>query len=1045
MTDNYVRDSDNVIKMYLTTNGFGDAILEKDISLYVGSYQNKLMNVFIPKNRLFENEENTFNYAVSVSALMTNDTGKKVTSKPYYLSYLKDACLLDPQTQEMTDYVVLERVLPKEFTVYVGTTTVVINVINLDNTDDPTMLDIITSQVCYLQVQESEYANDDEEVEPSEFQTLVSRVTTLEKNVDLLDNVISLGENFVTSLKGDKLPTNEELDVVVNNIENRDPRNGDVIIFTLTLENETDKSYKYFYSIEGWGNYEIPLIETASNGSLGIIQGTYSTNDEDVTTTEVNIRNGKILNLYVDLDGKKQELGEIFNETLPNKYLNQEIGASKQFVQDYAMPRQFNDVDFISSIGYQDNVPTEPKNGVQFTTTTNGIGDFEIFQIEKTNTANFELSSKNWYSNTIYISANTNCKGMFRLTTRFKKPYKDWIDLNIELTNTIEFNDNDIKKLVFTNPFTYLGKNVVDFEYGDMLQQTLEVITQTSVPITFSVYSNEIYPSSFSLTSQTFRPLNTVESVNGKTGVIELSAEDVGALPDDTPIFSGSYNDLKDKPEIPDVSEFITKSVSNLDNYYTKSQTYTKQEIDTAISNVEVDLSGYYTKTETDAITTQTLGSAKSYTDTKVADLINSAPETLDTIGEVAKAIQDNATVIDALNSAIGNKVDKIEGKGLSTNDYTTAEKTKLAGLSNYDDTSIKSSITTLETNKANKNEIPTNYVTTDTLQKITGFKTFTDVEITGTLKDDAGTSFSSLGMIQPKLTAGRGISIDGNTISSTAEDVSVKDQYGVALRPYTGGGANTTDNKDALSERAIATALPYINGRHDYTQSNEIYAPTTSGTTGQILVANSSSLMYGGWEEKTSGGTPSWKNPSELGLITETELTNKGYATQTSLNTTNSNVSANTSAITSFKNDKLYTSGLLDRFYPKYSIFMTTNRNDDPANLFGGEWLLVDAGKALWTEDPNTLGGRYLSAGLPNITGQFGLASGAGGFETPSVLTGAFSQGYTTSKSWSSASGTSYGVNFNANSGATTKGIYGNSTTVQPPAYTVFVWQRIG
>lgn len=31
------------------------------------------------------------------------------------------------------------------------------------------------------------------------------------------------------------------------------------------------------------------------------------------------------------------------------------------------------------------------------------------------------------------------------------------------------------------------------------------------------------------------------------------------------------------------------------------------------------------------------------------------------------------------------DKVDKVEGKGLSTNDYTTQEKTKLAGLSNYE------------------------------------------------------------------------------------------------------------------------------------------------------------------------------------------------------------------------------------------------------------------------------------------------------------------------------------------------------------------------
>lgn len=41
--------------------------------------------------------------------------------------------------------------------------------------------------------------------------------------------------------------------------------------------------------------------------------------------------------------------------------------------------------------------------------------------------------------------------------------------------------------------------------------------------------------------------------------------------------------------------------------------------------------------------------------------------------------------------------VAKVSGKGLSTNDYTTAEKNKLAGLSNYDDTNIKSRLSAIE------------------------------------------------------------------------------------------------------------------------------------------------------------------------------------------------------------------------------------------------------------------------------------------------------------------------------------------------------------
>lgn len=104
----------------------------------------------------------------------------------------------------------------------------------------------------------------------------------------------------------------------------------------------------------------------------------------------------------------------------------------------------------------------------------------------------------------------------------------------------------------------------------------------------------------------------------------------------------------------------------------------------------------------------------KTYTDTKIANLINGAPETLDTLKEVADAIESSKSVEEALNKAIGtkannsvlsshtsnttihvtseertkwntvnDKVDKVNGKVLSSNDYTTTEKNKLAGIAN--------------------------------------------------------------------------------------------------------------------------------------------------------------------------------------------------------------------------------------------------------------------------------------------------------------------------------------------------------------------------
>ena len=46
--------------------------------------------------------------------------------------------------------------------------------------------------------------------------------------------------------------------------------------------------------------------------------------------------------------------------------------------------------------------------------------------------------------------------------------------------------------------------------------------------------------------------------------------------------------------------------------------------------------------------------------------------------------------VIQLVDSRVAGKVDKVQGKGLSTEDFTTTEKNKLAGLRNYDDTEIR-------------------------------------------------------------------------------------------------------------------------------------------------------------------------------------------------------------------------------------------------------------------------------------------------------------------------------------------------------------------
>lgn len=73
----------------------------------------------------------------------------------------------------------------------------------------------------------------------------------------------------------------------------------------------------------------------------------------------------------------------------------------------------------------------------------------------------------------------------------------------------------------------------------------------------------------------------------------------------------------------------------------------------------------------------------------KITDLIGDAPEILDTLPELIGVINNHAELINT-------KVDKVSGKGLSTNDYTTEDKNKLASLSSYNDTEVRELIAAL-------------------------------------------------------------------------------------------------------------------------------------------------------------------------------------------------------------------------------------------------------------------------------------------------------------------------------------------------------------
>lgn len=84
--------------------------------------------------------------------------------------------------------------------------------------------------------------------------------------------------------------------------------------------------------------------------------------------------------------------------------------------------------------------------------------------------------------------------------------------------------------------------------------------------------------------------------------------------------------------------------------------------------------------------------------DAEIEKVIGAAPEALDTLVELADALGNDPNFAASLSNEIGNKVDKVSGKQLSTNDFTNTLKTKLDSLKNH-----TSEITALQSGKADK------------------------------------------------------------------------------------------------------------------------------------------------------------------------------------------------------------------------------------------------------------------------------------------------------------------------------------------------------
>lgn len=220
-----------------------------------------------------------------------------------------------------------------------------------------------------------------------------------------------------------------------------------------------------------------------------------------------------------------------------------------------------------------------------------------------------------------------------------------------------------------------------------------------------------------------------------------------------------------------------------------------------------------------------------------ISDLVQSAPDTLDTLEELANALGNDPNFATTIMTMLGEKasksdmvakVDIVEGKTLSSNDFTNELKAKLISLNNYDDTQLRSDMATTKASlsadintrvlKEEGKELSSNDFTKALKDKLISLENYDDTDLKALIKN-AETSMN--GKLATKVSQ-----VTGKTLTSNDFTDELKTKL-ESLHNYDDSKLKTliSDNQSALNSE-LAKKVSQVAGKqlstNDYTTSEK-------------------------------------------------------------------------------------------------------------------------------------------------------------------------------------------------------------------------------